>query len=161
MKKILLLSLLICFQAVFSQVSIDNNRLVKDGTRYKFSQYEQVFQNSEARDYFKKARSNKTAGEIFAYTGGFSLGFGLATLISGKKNTVQSNNITYTKEAKKGGWGFLAAGVGLVGIGIPFALAAEKNAKKAMQLENGEPTAFQPYFKLETAENGLALSYHF
>jgi hypothetical protein len=48
-----------------------------------------------------------------------------------------------------------------VGVGIPFALAANKNAKKAISIENGEPTAFQPYFKLESAGNGLALSYNF
>ena len=161
MQKILLLGFLISFQSIFSQVSMGKNRLVKDGTKYKFSQYEQVFQNPEARDYFKKVRSNKTAADIFAYTGGFSLGFGLATLITGKKNTIYANGTTYTKETKKGGWGFLAAGVGLIGIGIPFAIAADKNSKKAIQLENGESTAFQPHFRLETAGNGLALSYNF
>lgn len=161
MKKLTIFFLFLCFNSAFSQISIEKNKLVKDGTKYKFSQYEQVFQNSEAREYFKKARSNKTAGEIFAYTGGFSLGFGLVTLISGKKNTVYSNGVAYTKEAKKGGWGFLGAGVGLIGIGIPFALAAEKNAKKSLQIENGESTAFQPYFKIESAGNCLALSYNF
>ena len=161
MKKILLLGLLISFQTVFSQVSMEKNKLVKDGVKYKFSKYEEVFQNSEAKDYFKKARTNNTAATIFAYTGGFGLGFGLATLISGKENTIHANGTTYTKEAKKGGWGFLLGGVGLIGIGIPFALAADKNAKKAIELENGATTAFQPYFKLESAGNGLALSYNF
>jgi len=33
--------------------------------------------------------------------------------------------------------------------------------KKALEIENGEPTAFQPYFKLETAGTGMALSYNF
>lgn len=161
MKKILLLGFLISFQSVFSQVSMGKNRLIKDGTKYKLSQYEQVFQNAEARDYFKKVRSNKTAAEICAYTGGFSLGFGLATLISGKENTIYANGTAYKKEAKKGGLGFLAAGVGLISIGIPFALAADKNIKKAIQLENGEAIAFQPYFKVESAGNGLAFSYNF
>lgn len=161
MKKIIFFGLAFCFQSIFSQVSVGKNRLVKDGTKYRFSQYEQVFQNTEARDYFKKVRSNKTAAEIFAYTGGFSLGFGLATLISGKENTIYANGTAYKKEAKKGGWGFLAAGVGLIGVGIPFAIAAKKNTDQAIQLENGEPTAFQPYFKLESAGNGMALSYHF
>ncbi|MGA9213311.1 hypothetical protein [Kaistella sp.] len=161
MKKILLLSLSICFQTAFSQVSMEKNKLVKDGVKYKFSKYEEVFQNNDAKSYFKKARTNKTVSEIFAYTGGFGLGFGLATLISGKENTIHANGTTYTKEAKKGGWGFLLSGVGLIGIGIPFALAADENAKKAIQTENGESTVFQPYFKLESAGNGLALSYNF
>lgn len=150
-----------CFQSIFSQVSMEKNKLVKDGVKYKFSKYEEVFQNNEAKDYFKKARTNNTVGSIFAYTGGFGLGFGLATLISGKENKISANGMTYTKEAKKGGWGFLAAGVGLIGIGIPFAIAADKNAKKAIEIENGEPTAFQPYFKLENSGTGLALSYNF
>ncbi len=161
MKKAFILFSIIFCQMNFAQISLEKNRLVKDGTKYKFSQYEQVFQNSEAKEYFRKARANKTASEIFAYTGGFGLGFGLATLISGKENKISANGTTYVKEAKKGGWEFLLAGVGLIGIGIPFALAADKNAKEAILLENGEATAFQPYFKLESAENGLALTYHF
>ena len=64
-------------------------------------------------------------------------------------------------EKPKGSWTIIGIGAGLIGIGIPFAIAADKNAKKAIAIENGEPTAFQPYFKLESAGNGLALSYNF
>ena len=56
MKKFLLLGLLISFQIVFCQVSMEKNKLVKDGVKYKFSKYEEVFQNSEAKDYFKKGK---------------------------------------------------------------------------------------------------------
>ncbi|WHF50824.1 hypothetical protein QGN23_10315 [Chryseobacterium gotjawalense] len=164
MKKILLLSLSICFQTAFSQVSMEKNQLVKDGTKYKFSQYEQVFQNAEARDYFKKARTNKTASEIFAYTGGFSLGLGIAEMIA-QANTKTVYNMFgdpyKVKPDYSTAWTLIGTGVGLIGIGIPFALAADKNAKKAIQTENGESTVFQPYFKLESAGNGLALSYNF
>lgn len=65
------------------------------------------------------------------------------------------------KQDKSAAWTAVGIGAGIVGIGIPFALAAKKNADKAIQLENSESTAFQPYFKVETAGNGLALSYHF
>lgn len=161
MNKTILFSALIFSQFYFAQVSLEKNKLVKDGVRYKYSKYEEVFQNNEAKEYFKKSRTNGTVSEVFAYTGGGALGFGLATLITGKKNTITSNGVTYTKEAKKGGLGILLAGVGLIGVGIPFAIAADKNAKKAVELENGEITAFRPYFKVESAENGLALSYNF
>lgn len=161
MNKIILFVVVFISQFAFSQVSVEGSKLVKDGARYSFSKYEQVFQNQEARDYFKKARANKTVGEIFAYTGGFSLGFGLGILISGKKNTIYANGTSYTKESKDGGWAFLAAGAGLIGAAIPFALAANKNATKALQIENGESTAFQPYLKIESAGNGVALSYNF
>ncbi len=69
-----------CFQSAFSQVTIEKNKLVKDGVKYKFSKYEDVFQNAEAKEYFKKARANKTASDICAYSGGFSLGFGIGRL---------------------------------------------------------------------------------
>ena len=163
MKKFLLLGLLISFQIVFCQVSMEKNKLVKDGVKYKFSKYEEVFQNSEAKDYFKKARSNKTASEIFAYTGGFGLGFGLSAVLFGPKNQVYgSYGSQYEVKADKSvAWLVTGIGAGLIGIGIPFAIAADKNAKKAIELENGESIAFQPYFKLESAGNGLAFSYNF
>lgn len=164
MKKILLLSTFICFQTAFSQVSLEKNKLVKDGVKYKYSKYEQVLQNSDARDYFKKARTNKTAGEVFAYAGGFSLGFGIGQIISNGKT--RTSDLGYygtitTKPNNSGAWTAIGIGAGLIGIGIPFAVAANKNAKKALEIENGGATAFQPYFKLETAGNGMALSYNF
>lgn len=55
----------------------------------------------------------------------------------------------------------LGIGAGLVGIGIPFAISAEKNAKRALALENGESNVFKPHFKIENSENGIAFSYHF
>lgn len=163
MKKVLLFSLLICFQSAFSQVNLEKNKLVKDGVKYKFSKYEDVFQNSEAREYFKKARTNKTVGEVFAYVGGFGLGFGLAQALQSENKTINVNGGTQNVkvEKAKGAGTFIGIGVGLIGIGIPFAIAANKNAKKAIAIENGDSVTFQPYFKLETTENGMALSYNF
>ncbi|MBW8362401.1 MAG: hypothetical protein K0M56_09485 [Kaistella sp.] len=159
MKKILLFTVLFCAQSVFSQVTMEKNKLVKDGQTYKMSQYNAVFKNPEAVSLFKKARTNATVGQIFAYTGGFAIGFGIIPALSGKKQEVR-NGIVYENQPSKG-WAVVGIGAGLVGIGIPFAIAANKNAEKAMALENGEATAFQPYFKLETTGNGLALSYNF
>lgn len=161
MNKILLLVAMICFQTAFSQVSLEQNRLVKDGVKYKFSKYEEVFENKEALESFKKARTNKVVGEIFAYTGGFTLGFGLAQALQSKNKTINVNGQTVKVEKAKGAGTIIGVGVGLIGIGIPFAIATGKNAKKALDIENGETTAFQPYFKLESAGNGMALSYNF
>ncbi len=152
MKRILLLSFALCAQFFLSQVTIEKNKLVKENVKYKFSQYEQAFSNPEAEAYFKKARTNKTFSEICAYTGGAALGFGLATLISGKENTIYANGMAYTKQAKKGGWRFLATGLGLIGVGIPLALAADKNAKKALQTENGEAITSNRISKLKLPE---------
>ncbi len=97
MKRILLLSFVLCAQFFLSQVTIEKNKLVKENMKYKFLQYEQVFSNPEAQAYFKKARTNKTFSEICAYTGGAALGFGLATLISDKKNTSSAHGVAHFK----------------------------------------------------------------
>lgn len=162
MKKILFLNLLICFQSAFSQVSISGNKLEKDGQTYKMSEYKDVIKNSEALAHFKKARTNNTVGTIFAGVGGGVLGVGIARALSGGQTTVTINGQPQViKQDNSTAWTAVGIGAGIVGIGIPFALAAKKNADKAIQLENGETTAFKPYFKLETAGNGLALSYRF
>lgn len=159
MNKFLLLALAMCFQQAFGQVSISSNRLIKDGQEYRFSKYRDVFSNPEARTAFSKARTNSTVGQIFAYTGGFAIGFGLIPALQGNK-TETRNGMTYKRDASAA-WTVVGIGAGLVAIGIPFAVASGKNAEKALKLENGESTAFKPYFKLETAGNGMALSYNF
>jgi predicted phage tail protein len=162
MKKFLFLSLVLCFQSVFSQIRMSGNKLMKDGQTYKMSQYNEVFKNPEALIYFKKARTNGTVGSIFAGVGGGFMGFGLERALSGGKTTITTNAGPQTiKQNNSGAWALVGIGAGLVGIGIPFALAAKKNSEKAIKAENGESTAFQPYFKIETAGNALALSYNF
>lgn len=163
MQKILLLGLALSFQSVFSQVSMSGSKLVKDGQTYKISKYNDVFKNPEAVSYFKKARTSNTVGAIFGGIGGAAIGVGLAEVLLNNK-TVVTNYGYGTIEAKPDhsvAWLVTGIGAGLVAVGIPFAIAANKNAKKAIALENGESTAFQPYFKLESAGSGLALSYNF
>lgn len=144
MKKILLFSSLISFHAVFSQVTMSGNKLLKNGQTYKMSQYQDVFKNPEAASYFKKARTNSTVGSIFAYTGGFSLGFGLSAVLFGpKKQVYGSYGSQYEVKADKSvAWLVTGIGAGLIGIGIPFALAADKNAKKAMKLKTEDLPLF-------------------
>lgn len=163
MKKSFLMFSFAAFFLSNAQVSIEKNRLIKNGESYKFSQYDQVFTNSVAKDYFKKSRSNSTIGNIFGGIGGGCIGFGLARALSGGNNNKVSDGInTYViKKDNSGAWSLVGIGAGLIGIGIPFALAANKNAEKAIAIENGESVAFIPYFQIETAANGLALSYNF
>ncbi|MBU4538923.1 MAG: hypothetical protein L6264_03610 [Weeksellaceae bacterium] len=159
MKKILLLSALIGFQSIFSQVTMSGNKLEKDGQTYKMSKYSEVLSNPDAQKAFQKARTNNTVGQIFAYAGGFAIGAGIIPALSGKKQEVR-NGMVYENQPSRG-WAVVGVGAALVGIGIPFAIAANKNAKQALEIENGASTAFQPYFKLQTAGNGMALSYNF
>ncbi len=159
MNKLLLFCALISFQSMFSQISLSGSKLLKDGQTYKMSEYREVFSNSDAQKSFRKARTNHTVGQIFAYAGGFGIGAGIIPALSGKKQEVR-DGIVYENQPSRG-WAVVGVGAALVGIGIPFAIAAKKNGEKALEIENGAATAFQPYFKVETAGNGLALSYNF
>ena len=163
MKKILLFGLLFCFQSIFSQVSLSGNKLVKDGQSYKFSQYQKVFANPVASDFFKKGRTNKTAGDVISSIGGFGMGFSLGMIIGSPKeqtfNTPYGSSSVKTDNSSR--WTVFGVSAGIALASIPFYLGAKKNFDKAIEAENGEPTAFQPYFKVESAGNGLALSYHF
>ena len=161
MKKLLFLFAIFTFCFAFSQNSNSKNIVLGEkrskafilgDKTYKWSEYQQVFKKPEALELMKKARTNTTVGQIFATTGGFSIGWGLGMLIS------KSSNSTVSKGKPTP---FFLVGAGLVGIGIPFALTSDKQLKKAVSIENGESTAFQPYFKFETTGNGIALSYNF
>ena len=158
MKKILLLGVMISFQSVFSQVSMSGDKLEKEGQTYKMSKANDVLTNPEAQKAFKKARTNNTVGQIFAISGGSLIGIGIIPALSGKKQEVRNGMVNENQPSR--GWAVVGIGAALVGVGIPFAIAAKKNAERAVQIENGG-TAYQPYFKLETAGNGVALSYNF
>lgn len=163
MKKILLFSVLLLTQIVYSQVTLDGNKLSKDGMKYKFSEYEKVFDNAESRAYFKKARTNKTVGNIFGFTGGLAIGGGLSDILFNNKTTVISyGSFTFERKTDHSvAWLVTGIGAGLVAIGIPFTLAANKNAKKAVLVENGDEVALRPFFQLEASGNGMALNYNF
>ena len=164
MKKILFLTMALFFQSIYAQVEMSGNKLIKNGQSYKTSKYNDVFKNPEAISYFKKARTNNTFGVIFAIAGGGLIGASIPMLLTKKEKTHLGNTPygPYYVETKGSyGIGYLLTGVVLVGVGIPFALAAKKNAGKAIKIENSDATAFQPYFKLESAGSGLALSFNF
>ena len=163
MKKVLLLGLVFCFQSIFSQVALSGNKLVKDGQSYKFSEYQKVFSNPVANDYFKKGRSNKTAGDVISSIGGFGMGLSLGLIISSPKdqNVNTPNGPVNAKTDNSARWTVLGVSAGIALVSIPFYLGAKKNFDKAIQTENEGSTAFQPYFKLQGAGNGLALSYNF
>ena len=163
MKKILFLGLLICFQSIFSQVSLSGNKLVKDGQTYKFSEYQKVFANPVASDYFKQGRTNKTAGDVISTIGGFGMGLSLGLIIGSPKEQSVSTPYGSTAVATDNSarWTVFGVSAGIALASIPFYLGAKKNFDKAIQAENGESTAFKPCFKLESAGNSLALSYNF
>ncbi|WP_326981077.1 hypothetical protein VUJ46_12400 [Chryseobacterium sp. MYb264] len=161
MKKIIVVSFILLSQIAFSQVSVTRKgKLLKDGQEYRMTEYEKVFQNTEAKHYFQKYRTNSTVSMIFGGIGGGCMGFGLARALSGGDKTVTDQYGKQHKTETKG-WGLVGIGAGLVAIAIPFALSSKKNFDKALNAENETSTAFYPYFKLEGSGNGMALSYNF
>lgn len=161
MKKLILMSFIMLFQMAFSQVSVTKKgTLLKEGQEYRASEYEKVFQNEKAKQYFKKHRTNESLGMIFGIIGGGGIGFGLAKTLFRGKETITTPFGSYEVK-KKDGLDIIIVGVGLVGIAIPFVLSSKKNLHKAINLENETSTAFQPYFKVEGSGNGMAISYNF
>jgi hypothetical protein len=141
-----------------------NNRefFIKGDQKYKFSEYKKVFTNQEALGYMKKANTNSTVSQIFGAIGGGFIGFGLGREIT-KNKTVYYNGVA-VKEKKSGGWGLMGIGLGAIGIGIPFAISAQKNLKKAIKTQNNAPTtdeAKATSYRLDISGNSIGLSYNF
>lgn len=155
--------LLFCFvfaSLSFAQVTADKRRLIKDGKTYRFKEYKQVFQNTEARRYFAQARTSSTIGVVLGTLGGAFVGAGLVQVIV--QGSEKPHYFNGTQVETKPNWAPVWIGVGLIGVGFAATWSANKKAKKALNIENeGVGTAFQPHFKMEVGGNGIALSYNF
>lgn len=135
---------------------------IKGDQKYKFSEYKKVFTNQKALGYMKKANTNSTVSQIFGAIGGGFIGFGLVKEIT-KNKTVYYNGVAM-KEKQSGGWGLIGIGLGAVGIGIPFAISADKNLKKAIDIQNKEPGADEAKttsYRLNISGNSIGFSYNF
>lgn len=135
---------------------------IKGDQKYKFSEYRKVFTNQEALGYMKKANTNSTVSQIFGAIGGGFIGFGLGREIT-KNKTVYYNGVA-VKQKQSGGWGLMGIGIGAIGIGIPFAISAQKNLKKAISTQNNTPVtneAKATSYRLDISGNSIGLSYNF
>lgn len=135
---------------------------IKGDQKYKFSEYRKVFTNQEALGYMKKANTNSTVSQIFGAIGGGFIGFGLGREIT-KNKTVYYNGVA-VKQKQSGGWGLMGIGLGAIGIGIPFAISAQKNLKKAINTQNNAPVtdeAKTTSYRLDISGNSIGLSYNF
>jgi hypothetical protein len=106
--------------------------------------------NEEAFKLVKKARTNNTVAGIFGGAGGALIGWPLGTALGGGDPE----------------WGMAAIGAGLIVVGIPFATAANKNAKQAVALYNASLNSntssnFEPQFQLISSSNGIGISMTF
>lgn len=164
MTKASFISALFCSSMAFSQVTIADNYLVKDGKTYSISEYKQVFSNAQAQQFMAKSRTNRTVAGILGFAGGFSLGASIPMMLRKKEQSIIRGPYGDTVITTGGpyGYGYALVGLGLIAAGIPFEIAGKRNREKAIATENGQSSAnSKPYFKLENAGNGLAFSYNF
>jgi hypothetical protein len=170
MKKLLLTLLLSIFPFIgFAQHSDSlklgkSNRefFIKGDQKFRFSEYRKVFTNPEALGYMKRSNTNGTVAQVFGAIGGGLIGFGLVKEIT-KTKTVYYNGVA-VKEKQKGGWGLIGAGLGAIGIGIPFAVSSGKNLKKAVNAQNRNPGTDETKatsYRLDLSGNSIGLTYHF
>jgi hypothetical protein len=132
-KYLLLVSFCICAFACFSQTNRDTFHISKNFfTGYKIlkgteqlrfgAAADAMLPNQEAYKLMKKAQANNTASTIFNLAGGFLIGFPIGTSLAGQKAN----------------WTLAAIGGGLVLASIPFNIALDKNARRAVELYNSQ-----------------------
>jgi hypothetical protein len=130
---------------------------VKEGQNYRFKDYEKVFSNPDAVYYIKRAQTNKTFADILGFVGGFGLGYGIGTAISGK------NDDPHVKSKRSDGWVIAGVGLGVIGTAIPLYIGFKKNVKKGMAVENGEVSkntvSTQLNFIIDNNGAGLSLTF--
>lgn len=74
----------------------------------------------DAYQYMKKARANNTMAQIFAFTGGYLIGYPIGQSIGGGEAN----------------WTLAGVGVGVLLVAIPFGSAFKQNATLAINLYN-------------------------
>ncbi len=133
------------------------NFFIKDGEGYKLSQYKQVFNNQQAIDHIKKARTNKTFAEIITYTGSFGIGFGIGMALS-KQEDGYGNKVTSNRNT---GWAIAGIGAGVALTSIPLWMGYSKNIRKGIEVENGTNENSVSQLKLNVNGNGVGMAYQF
>lgn len=106
--------------------------------------------HSEAFDLIKKARTRSTLASIIGFAGGGLIGWPVGTALGGG-------------DAE---WTLAGIGAGLIAVGIPISLSANKKTKQAVELYNSDLNSISSYqlkpeLKIITNGNGIGLSVNF
>ena len=155
-KTIFILFGLIFNLSVFSQsdMSIETKKVFggykfeQNGKSLKVDQMLFIMQDTpDAFRYIQKAKSSTTFANIFGAGGGFCIGWTLGTLIGGGEMN----------------WAILGVGAGCLGIMIPFANSANKNALNAVDKYNNRNTSALTTFDIQFGfvNNGLGIAIRF
>ena len=122
-------------QQIESQKVFGGYRFYIDGQKLNGEELTKELQvDPAAFKIFKKAKTNSTVATILGGAGGALVGFPIGTAIGGGTPN----------------WALAGIGAGLVAIGIPFNVAANKKAKAAVDLYNDyDETALHSRIKTE------------
>jgi len=142
-KILLTLILMLCATSLFSQdLEVTKKGLYKDGSLVSPRDWVSVMDtNEEAIKFAKKAKTNKTMADIFAYTGGFLIGWPIGTAIGGGEPE----------------WALAGVGAGLAAIAIPFTSGAKKNLEKAVEVYGSPDHSVSAEVRVGFTGNGLGL----
>ncbi len=130
MKSILLMIAGILLSAQLFSQTCDTIVIQKNRSHYQFYQNDELLtpkkmrhlmqDDAEAMKYLSRANANYSGAMIFAYAGGFLIGWPLGTALGGGEPE----------------WGLAAAGGGLLLLTIPLATGFKKNTLKAVEIYN-------------------------
>lgn len=156
MKTVLSFLLLLTVFNTQAQKACDTIRIHKDlGKVYSYQKQklkpkqmlELMEPNPMAYRAMKRAKTNYNVGCVFAYAGGFLVGWSLGSLIS--KGEID--------------WRIGGAGAGLIGLSIPFSIGQNRHTKKAVQLFNdaAKTSTCRIHFNINCTANKLGFAANF
>ncbi len=130
---------------------LDAPEFYQNDNKYNMGELIKIMRfNNEAVYYMKKARTNYTFSQIFAFTGAGLVGYPIGTSLGGGDPQ----------------WVIAIAGAGIMALSIPFLTATNKHSKKAVELYNaGLPTSEKATtghtFTFGLTGNGVSLAFQF
>lgn len=161
MRHLLLLIFVLCMASAGAWAQVDTITIKKKalGTVFEFKGKtlslkrleKMVAKDAEATAIYRKGKNNGTVASIFSFAGGFVIGYDLGRAIG---SNTKMDGAT------------VGVGVGLIAIGVPFSIIAQKHLKNSVRTYNANKrkTAclhFEPDLYLGFTANGIGLRVRF
>ena len=119
---------------------------LKDGSQLNFLQLQMITEgDEEAYRYMKRAKGKSVASQIFAYPGGFFVGYGLSGLLFDLDGSLI----------------MLGIGAVCIGVALPIAFSADKDIRKGVDTYNDNLENRKWEISFGTTSNGVGLVLHF
>ncbi len=105
--------------------------------------------NPAAHDFTAKAKGQSVLAGVFGFAGGFCLGYVAGSAIFGDN---KPSNDTYN-------YGPLFAGIALIGVSVPIAISANRNALRGVKLYNDCVQRQSSFLQLRCVMNGNGIGF--